>query len=440
MALRSQLRLCNSAVFHIEYRKFLTNHVAHGLVAVARVCAAADVPSEDAAHALRDFRDAYVKAKKLLPPVPPGDAPPLTAESWKAALGTNTRFVELVDVFSSRLKDVHGGNTQALIAEALPDVVGGLPGAALHGVIHAGFGVEAVPDDDGHLLCEGLAYMAFSSMPWASSETHGYDTADAAADDAADAAGAGAALAPAPAPAPATSPPASVSTIMLSMLEEVRSSAATDVLEAHYGDPDLRDLHFYTDRGFQVGMYVLTQHGQGVLQPVVDRWCADLLRHLDPAAAAAQVFDAVVEVYVASKKRNDFFLLHLVTATWSLRQLLPALDDVQQRKALHTLLLTVAAAFVVQGQPRLEAGTASAAGAEATAAAASVADDSGDTWRMLLRRAVQVCASGAADEHVVKLVFVCHRRAVEEPCVDALMRAAANAPFSTGFEFGVMAV
>ena len=157
---------------------------------------------------------------------------------------------------------------------------------------------------------------------------------------------------------------------------------------------------------------------------------------------------AALEVFVGDGQ-NDYFLLHACTAAWALARLLPLLgggscvghdacvtqasraaEDGERMRIARSFLATVAAAFVVQGSPPLEArfsATAAASLVEVPAANALSADalpvtdaplaDSPEKVPMRQaeqtprERAAAACASivrgPLRNEHIYKLTQIC---------------------------------
>ena len=114
---------------------------------------------------------------------------------------------------------------------------------------------------------------------------------------------------------------------------------------------------------------------------------------------AKWVVDQAIAVYQGAETRNDFFLLHAVTSAWSLRQLLKV--DLPEADAMETLahfLCAFMAFYLVQRRPKiLEANL------KTPDDVSSVSWD--DIIKMTLEKDV-----GLTDEHIYKLVQVCHEQ------------------------------
>ncbi len=70
---------------------------------------------------------------------------------------------------------------------------------------------------------------------------------------------------------------------------------------------------------------------------------------------AKWVIDQMVRVYVAAENRNDFFLLHAVTSSWALRQLLKisGIGEADAVEAIVQLLCCVMSFYIVQRRPEM---------------------------------------------------------------------------------------
>jgi hypothetical protein len=67
---------------------------------------------------------------------------------------------------------------------------------------------------------------------------------------------------------------------------------------------------------------------------------------------AKWVVDQTIIVYLGGENRNDFFLLHLVTSAWSLRQLLGAgLEESSAKDMILHFLCAFLALYLVQKRP-----------------------------------------------------------------------------------------
>ena len=142
---------------------------------------------------------------------------------------------------------------------------------------------------------------------------------------------------------------------------------------------------------------------------------ADLVRYarsvhlpMDAAEAAELLLQASLHIYVRTVG-NDYFLLHGVTAAFSLVTLQPLLTPHAARASCRRFLLALLAAYVAQRQPSLcplEASMISTAETNAGSDGVALAS----AWAVLRERAIAPTAE-IRNEHVYKLVWLCCDRA-----------------------------
>ena len=120
------------------------------------------------------------------------------------------------------------------------------------------------------------------------------------------------------------------------------------------------------------------------------------------------LLDCAVTVYTAAVKRNDFFLLHGVTSAWSLTQILPLLEHKDALDTVRVYLCALLAVYMAQGTPELSLDQL------------TPKDDR--QWDEIVRDTL----SEDRDEHVFKLVQVCHDISKESPGNDELYLSAAG--------------
>ncbi|MEW8548033.1 MAG: questin oxidase family protein, partial [Candidatus Thiodiazotropha sp.] len=147
MSIQTILEENNTDKYNIEYMQFLTNHVAHGIIALHRMGA-----SEDR---IRKFVDWY--KDRMEPPVYDGT----TSGDIESLKGKRVSFHRLVQHFQDLLKNKYKTLDNLVVSE-LPKYTLGLGSAALHGGIHLGYGFSARNE---RTVCEGLAYLHYSYRP-----------------------------------------------------------------------------------------------------------------------------------------------------------------------------------------------------------------------------------------------------------------------------------
>ena len=142
---------------------------------------------------------------------------------------------------------------------------------------------------------------------------------------------------------------------------------------------------------------------------------------------AKWVVDQAIAVYQGAETRNDFFLLHAVTSAWSLRQLLKV--DLPESEAMETLahfLCAFMAFYLVQRRPKI------------LVSHLTTPDVSSVSWDDIIKMAHEKDV-GRTDEHIYKLVQVCHAQSKSNNESDtktaALYKRAAITALSTDLAF-----
>lgn len=62
------------------------------------------------------------------------------------------------------------------------------------------------------------------------------------------------------------------------------------------------------------------------------------------------ILDVAIMVYTACDQRNDFFMLHGITAAWSLKQIISLLDELHADISINVFLCSLLAVYIVQGR------------------------------------------------------------------------------------------
>lgn len=153
----------------IEYGGYLSNHITHNWV-VMGAAGASDAQ-------MQWWEDLYTFKLPEQPAREPGDLEPprlplpdqieITDENWRDHLqNTLEAYPAYRDFFDARLAELGISN---VLRNYLPVLLPGLAGAALHPVIHTGWGVEANHTD---MISDGLAYMATVYQPLGTDAHH----------------------------------------------------------------------------------------------------------------------------------------------------------------------------------------------------------------------------------------------------------------------------
>lgn len=153
----------------IEYGGYLSNHMAHNWV----VMGAANASDAQ----MRWWEDFYTLQLDEEPAREPGGLEPsrarlpdqveITQENWRNHLqSTRQAYPAYRDFFDARVAEL---GVPAVLRDYLPALLPGLAGAALHPLIHTGWGVEANHAD---MICDGLAYLSTAYQPLATDTRH----------------------------------------------------------------------------------------------------------------------------------------------------------------------------------------------------------------------------------------------------------------------------
>jgi Questin oxidase-like len=133
--------------FDAEYGAGLSNHLPMALLALQRLGA-----SEDRLEA---FATRYASRLEPAPPAEPWPA----GDAWKGRLGERSAWPAYRSLFAEWLAFEEA---EAVLAQALPDLMSGCGGAAFHGLIRTAYAMQA-----GHPgeLADALAYWACRHLP-----------------------------------------------------------------------------------------------------------------------------------------------------------------------------------------------------------------------------------------------------------------------------------
>ena len=365
-----------SAAWDIEFGGFLTNHLTHGLIALHSLGSPASL--------IQRFVAEY--QLKLLPrpplPTPTTSSPPSTV----AELGLRGDFHALCQAYDRATAGLSASELRGAVCEHLGLLLDGLGGAAFHAFIHLCLGVRT---DCRPLVIEGLAYLAHSWLP--------------VGGDAASLAGWG-------------------REGQLNVLEAAAAIRSEGVLQTMLLQawPSVEKL---PTGYFQRCMHVFAAFGGS---PETREATDELRRYArrvalpdEPREAAAVLLDAALHVFVRSVG-CDYFLLHGVTAAFSLVSLLdacPMLEGEAASRACQRMLLGLLAAYVAQRLPTLCP----------LAAVVPATPPSDSAWDQLRREAV-TDTEPLRNEHAWKMAWMCfeHRQQHAGSSDHALLFAAAR--------------
>lgn len=116
--------------YYIVYQGYLVNHLSHGIIALSRLGANSE--------RVNRFIEWYVP--RLEDPGKFRDEENI--KNTTEILGKRQSFYGLVNAYKEELEK-RDGSLEKLIADKFPSLFPGLLGAALHGLIHLGYGYAA---------------------------------------------------------------------------------------------------------------------------------------------------------------------------------------------------------------------------------------------------------------------------------------------------------
>ncbi len=344
--------------FYIEYNGFLSNHLAHGAIALFHL--------NDAKSHFDAYLTHYVKEK--LEDSRNGDA----AKSQKAddeikgdVLGQRVSYYGLYNRYWDLYKNKYDSDLTSLVNGEFPELSRGLIGSLLHPMIHIGYGLSV---ESAQVVIEGLAYLNHSNTRLV------YDVAKVPE---VEALGKG----------------------DLDITEVLVSIASNDELFA------FMESEMALKKG-KVPMY------RGALQsslaPFVESRSEQLFNDYvhrikvdfkDTDDLINWIVDKAIVVYLASEVDNDFALLHGVTSAWALKQILKRVHDQKHRlEAIRVFLAVFLMVYMAQGRPKLDLGKLKAKEGQKL-----------PSWDEI-KSAAFAKPVEEIDEHVFKLIQVCMDR------------------------------
>ena len=345
MSLHKFLEENNTEKYNIEYMQFLTNHVAHGIIALHRMGA-----SEDR---IQKFVEWY--KDRMEPPV----HDEITGGDIESLKGKRVSYYRFLDHFKDLLKDKYK-TLDNLIACELPKYTTGLGSAAFHGAIHLGYGFSARNE---RTVCEALAYLHHSYAPLVNKK-----------------------------PLPSASELGKGTKTPSQLL---KSLAADKALHSTMVKDVKSEPWSLMDQGaFQRRLvYLITVHGDYFVNLLSDI-NIDIPKteneDIDIIKLGRQLVDIAITVYTMHEPPNDFFILHGVTSSWSILQVLPVLNKDDALKILEVYLIVLMATYMSEDCPPL------------TATLNSACKVDSKQWDDVIARTLAM----TADEHIYKLVQI----------------------------------
>ena len=347
-------------VFFILYDGFLTNHMSHGIRALQMLGAPLPQVKNFVERYKNKLESGEFHKNKELKEDPEGLSP-------DELIGARKSFYFLYDHYTKLLNDKYSKRLDDLVRGEFPRLSRGI--IAVHCLIHLGYGMDS---GLAWFVCEGLAYLHYYYVPLSLSascpdlQRFGHGNKD-----------------------------------ILAVLDQLREDGEliTYMNEAAKQiKPDIGD--------FQKKTRVLCNNKGDVMVGYVNK--VKFPCNLNQAEISLEdipsilnwLINSAIIVYAIAETPNSFFLLHGVTSSWSLKNVLGCLDDIRIiLDAIRTHMCTLFVTYMVQGCPLLQRELISNNPAK------------GHDWSDIRERAVDIEMNG--DEHIYKLVQVC-RRMTEE--------------------------
>ena len=280
-------------------------------------------------------------------------------------LGIRRGFYRLLCHYKQEL--ARCGSVDAFLREIWPRLASGMACAALHGLIQTGYNL-AVGDEEG--ICEGIAYTHYSHKPLVYNKD---------------------------APANQVSEFGKGTRSAASVVDEVRTDTAMRekmLADAEVFRASTADRMIGTGQNRLVSMVM--QQGDRLMGLVNQLQVPDFKDN--PAKVLGDfIVHAALTVYQGSDRRNDFLLLHGVTGAWSLRNIMPHLSREDVIDSARIFLCCLLGTYKTQDNPELVH----------TVPACDVTDK---VWQEIITKAL----GHDFDEHIFKLVQVCHDMWLED--------------------------
>ena len=346
--------------FYIEYGGYLSNHCADVAVALWRL----NLPKEK----IQDYLQYYVQ-KLESPEVVSGENEVALDLDLKHVKGERKYYYRILNHY---MELSYGQSLSEIVNILFPSLALGLIGSAFHGLLHLGYGFSA---KNAKIVLEGLAYIHHSYLPLIVDDESTL-------------------TAPLGAPGDLE---------IMDVLNLVRKDQDLQTFmlreENNYADrPEL--LKYKIEGPFSRRVAVLfTSKGDELVKYVNQIKLPDAhkLSEVDRLDSLLNwLINAIISVYVAAERnglRNDFFILHGITSSWALKEVLPSVRcEKEQVRILRVYLCAILAAYMAQWSPTLILKYLNPQERSVSLAWKTIIDDATSTDK---------------DEHIYKLIQVC---------------------------------
>ncbi|XP_064623862.1 uncharacterized protein LOC135485594 [Lineus longissimus] len=343
--------------YYVEYRRYLSNHISHGIVALERLGATED--------RTRQWIKWYAEAKLAEKPREDDhvDDDPITPEELDDVTGKRGRFYSILNYYAKKLEDCKG-DVDTLVRNEFPQLSNGLQATLLHSMIQLGYGYEA---KQPRIILEGVAYLRHSYIPIVFDKN---------------------------APANDINKFGKGNTDIVDVLKALKRD---DELFEHMEKRSIELEAGWVSSKPQYQIRALTEKGDKLIG-YANQIKVPSDRLSDPVRVADWLLDQIITVFTMAEdeRRNDFVLLHGVTCTWSVRQIVPLLDVTDALEAIRSMVCVLFSAYICTGGANLTNPVDTSIKVDAAA------------WEELIKRAI--VPDVERDEHVYKLIQVCHEQ------------------------------
>ena len=137
------------------------------------------------------------------------------------------------------------------------------------------------------------------------------------------------------------------------------------------------------------------------------------------------IMDNVITLYTMSENRNDFFLLHGITSSWALSQILTAIKSEETKlEILQTYLCVILSVYISKDRANLNPEYLGSS------------EEPEMSWDDLMAKVLSMPIT--TEEHRYKLVHVCYESFLRNPEKSALYMKAAFTTLGFHFHIGSM--
>ena len=279
----------STSKYYILHKGFLSNHLSQAVIALNKL-GAPDSKIEEVVKcqvAKLEGREGPTARSQE------ADADSHDQDMSKL-LGQRKHFYILTSYYTNLLKNNHNDSLDSLVMTEFSKLYPGMVGSALHGLIHTGYGLS---ERSSHLVCEGLAYLHHSNAPLVitSTATEGWNNFGKGDLE----------------------------------LTEVLNKVRADVGLRNFMLDEVRK-EWIVEKGlssFQnLCLALVTKKGDTLMS------YANMTRGPDTSGQGLidWLLRCSVQLYCMAEVKNDFFILHGVTATWALSVIVKKIKDNDQ--------------------------------------------------------------------------------------------------------------